>query len=270
MKVSELHVLRKYVSQIADDVAVFIRDELHNVSDKDIEQKALNSLVSYVDKQAEEQLIERLSALIPGTGFITEEETVGQEVREINWIIDPLDGTTNYLQKIPHFSISIALDINGVVLGVVHDIMQGEIYSAVREGGAYINDRPIRVSQKSELAEAIIVTGFPYSKDYDIEALFSVLRYMLTHSRALRRLGSAALDLAYVASGKFDAYYEGKLNIWDLAAGALLVEEAGGKVTDYEKGSSYLQTGEIISSNALLYEKVAEPIFKYLSKKHSY
>lgn len=253
-----LQVLCKEVLVLAREVAVFIKGEIDNVTQADIETKDLNSLVSYVDKTAEERLVAGLSKLLPDSGFITEEKTTLQDSsHEYTWIIDPLDGTTNYLKRIPHYSTSIALTYQGnLVLGVVSDISQDTYYHAIKDGGAYCNGSRIKTSKVSKLNEAIVVTGFPYNRKAEFDDLMNTLAYFLKQSRGIRRLGSAALDLAYVASGRLDAYYETSLNIWDVAAGILLVKEAGGTVTDFSGGGDSLDKAEVVVSNPALHPEV--------------
>ena len=260
-------VLNKYKSELVplcQQVAGFIRAELYKVEAADIETKDMNSLVSYVDKEAEKMIVKRLSDLLPESGFITEEGTVASTLKKDMWIIDPLDGTTNFLRKLPHFSISIALrHEDDVVLGIVYDVMLEDAYTAIRGEGAWKGDKKLKVSDTATMSEAIVITGFPYERDQQIAASFEVLKHCIQHCRGIRRLGSAALDLAYLSAGIIDIYYENSLNIWDLAAGALLVEEAGGTVTDYSGGDTYLNNGSIISSNGILHASMAQVIHRF-------
>ncbi len=253
--------LRTYLIDLCKEVAVFIRAQLHEVSAADIEEKDLNSLVSYVDKEAENRIVTALKKITPEAGFITEEDTIDDTNKSKIWIIDPLDGTTNYLKKIPHFSISIALMEDGVTtVGIVYEVMLDVAYTAIKGQGAWEGDRSIAVSKTDKLSDAIVVTGFPYRKNLNMESSFSMLRFCVLNCRGVRRLGSAALDLAYVASGKIDLYYENALNIWDIAAGALLVAEAGGIIKDYQGQENYLQTGSIISGNPKLQPLITKEI----------
>ncbi len=255
------------VCVLAREVGKFQLEEISNVSSEHIIEKELNSLVSFVDKESEKILVAGLRDLLPSAGFITEEDTVVDEAKEYTWIIDPLDGTTNYLNRIPHFAISIALMYNDTLLaGVVHDPSMDECFHAIKDKGAFLNDKRIHVSKKKDLKNAIIVTGFPYTNTYDIEAYMRIVKYWLRNTRGIRRLGSAALDLAYVASGRLDAYYEATLNKWDLAAGALIVEEANGVVTDLDGKADFLSKGSIIATSADLFEQVFEPIQNSLSR----
>ena len=261
-----LFELKIELVRLGESVGQFIKDELDKVSQSDIETKELNSLVSYVDKEAEKRIVKRLSELTPTYGFITEEDTDDSVGQDSIWIIDPLDGTTNFLHKIPHFSISIALQYKGeIVLGMVYEIMLDTAYTAIKGFGAWENDKTISVSKTTDMKEAIVVTGFPYRRDFDIDRSLAILKYCVVNCRGVRRLGSAALDLAYVASGRIDIYYENSLNIWDLAAGALLVKEAGGEVSDYIGGEDYLSSGRIISSNAKLHSNISSVIESHLT-----
>ena len=234
--------------QSCQETGAFIRSHFGHVSTAQIESKSANSLVSFVDQEAERMLVEQLGSLLPEAGFQTEEKISRQFEAEWNWIIDPLDGTTNFLYGIPHFSISIALRHKGqTILGVVYGVMQGDFYYATRGGGAYQDDRRLHVNPSKPLSECLIATGFPYDRHAIDDAMQKRLGYFLRNGRGLRRLGSAALDLCYVARGSFDLYYEAFLNPWDIAAGTLIVEEAGGVVCDFEGGNHYLENGQVIA-----------------------
>lgn len=238
----------------------FIKSQVDQVSIDDIEEKELNSLVSYVDKKAEKLLVEGLDLLLPECGFITEEDTIDHTDKDYTWIIDPLDGTTNFLNKVPHFAISVALQKNKeTILGVVKEVNSDEEWTALKGKGAYLNEKKIEVSTKP-FHEILVATGFPYSNDHDYDAFLSILKHWLTHTRGLRRLGSAALDLCYVACGRYGAYYETTLNAWDVAAGALIAKEAGGIVSDFSKGNDYLFGGEILAASPKVYEAVLKII----------
>ena len=259
MKIDLLKDLSQKVIPIASETATFIRSHYGKVKDHEIEEKAQNSLVSFVDKQAEEQLVKKLGRLIPHSGFITEEETPDQADKDYVWIIDPLDGTTNFLQSIPIFSVSIALRHHDkMVAGWVFDIMQNDCYHAISGNGAFLNQSPIKVSGRNQMDRSIIVTGFPYNEKDLLPDLVSVFNRFLTEARGIRRLGSAAIDLAYTAAGRFDAFYERTLNIWDVAAGALIVEEAGGKVTDFSGARAFIEKREIVASNNSIHKQVME------------
>jgi len=255
------------VCVLAREVGKFQLAEIANISPDHVVEKELNSLVSFVDKESEKQLVKGLRELLPSAGFITEEDTIEDNAREYTWIIDPLDGTTNYLNKLPHFAISIALmHENNLLAGVIYDPSMDECFHAIKEKGAFLNDKRIHVSKKKNLSNALIVTGFPYTNTYDIEAYMRILKYWLRNTRGIRRLGSATLDLAYVAAGRLDAYYEATLHKWDLAAGILLVQEANGTVTDLDGTADYLSKGSVIATSPDLFLQVFEPIQKSLSR----
>lgn len=261
----QLFEIRKSLINLCQDLSGFIKGEMSKIADGDIEEKDMNSLVSYVDTEAERRIVERLKVLTPDAGFITEENTVDQETKREMWIIDPLDGTKNYLHKIPHFSTSIAFSVdNEIILGVVYEIMLDRAFSAIKGFGAWQDEEQINVSQTLHSDQAIVVTGFPYKRSLDIDQSIELLKHCVLNYRGVRRLGSAALDLAYVASGKIDIYYEKTLNIWDLAAGTLIVEEAGGKVTDYKGTEDYLKNGMIVASNGHLHENIQQAIQNHL------
>lgn len=249
--------------QIVEETGEFLLQELGKVQSGDIEEKSINSLVSYVDKTAEEKLVTAFQQLLPNSVFLTEEDTIENQQGEWQWIIDPLDGTTNFIHQLPCFSISVALrHFDETVMGIVYDPSKKECFYAYKGGGAFLNDKAIRVSDTSTLSESLLATGFPY---YDFEWLpqyLKTLEYFITETRGIRRFGSAAIDLAYVAAGRFDAFFEYSLNVWDVAAGAYIVQEAGGKVSDFIGQDNYLFGGEIVATNADLYAPVADVINK--------
>ena len=238
---------------IARKTGKYILRERLIFDDKAIESKGLHDLVSYVDKNAEKMIIEELQKLIPECGFIAEEGTNSQQSSEYNWIIDPLDGTTNFIHGIPFFAISIALmRFDELVLGVVLELGRGECFYAWKDGGSFLNGNKISVSNRNNIHEALLATGFPYADFSRIDNYMKILKWGMENSRGIRRLGSAATDLAYVACGRFDAFWEYNLKPWDVAAGALIVKEAGGIVTDFKGGNNYLFGGEILAANGLI------------------
>jgi len=263
---TDIDNLLKDALEVIRSTSQFIKSQVDQVSSDDIEEKEMNSLVSYVDKEAENQLVDGLSKLIADAGFITEEDTVDQKGKAYTWIIDPLDGTTNFLNKVPHYAISVALQKdNETILGVVKEVNSGEEWTAKKGRGAFLNGNKIKVSTKP-FHETLVATGFPYTNDHDYDAYFEIMKHWLTNTRGVRRLGSAALDLCYVACGRYGAYYEATLNAWDVAAGALIVEEAGGKVSDFSGGNNYLFGGEILASSPQIYNTVLETIQSKLHK----
>jgi myo-inositol-1(or 4)-monophosphatase len=241
------------VCGIARHVGRFVSEERNTFDDSKIEVKGVHNLVSYVDKAAEIRIINELQLLLPEAGFIAEEGTNSTRGERYNWVIDPLDGTTNYIHRLPIYSVSIALiDGNEPVLGVVYEVGHNECFYAWKGGGAFLDEQLIRVSDRSEIGNALLATGFPYSDFSRMDAYVEMFKWAMTNARGVRRLGSAAADLAYVACGRFDAFWEYDLKPWDVAAGAIIVTEAGGKVTDYKGGSDYLFGREIVATNSII------------------
>jgi myo-inositol-1(or 4)-monophosphatase len=223
---------------------------LKALGENDVEYKGTHNLVTYVDKTAEKMLIERLRQLVPEAGFIAEEDDQLEQKTELNWIVDPLDGTTNFIHKIPLFSISIALTDGEITrLGVVYEINLKEAFYAWDNGPAMLNGKPIRVSNTKVLDKALLATGFPYYDYSKLDAYLMLFKDMMKYSRGVRRLGSAAVDLAYVAAGRFELFYEYGLNPWDVAAGAFIVQQAGGKITTFSGGKNFVFGKEIVASN---------------------
>lgn len=239
--------IRDKTRELCKETAIFIRDHFRRIEARDIEIKSINSMVSYVDREAELRLIAGLQALVPEADFLTEESMAPGNGGNLEWIIDPLDGTTNYLAGIPHFSISLALSKNGdIVFGGVYDVMQQVFYHAIKGEGAFRDDTKIHVNPPKPVQEMLIATGYPYDKTLITKEFEKAHEYFMHNSRCIRRLGSAALDLCFFAQGSFDLYFEMHLNPWDIAAGKLIAEEAGGKVTNL-KGGSDLSDGHIIA-----------------------
>lgn len=256
------------VRKCAELAADFILKESHSFRQDAVEYKGMNDLVSYVDKTSEKIIIDYLSKTLPEAGFIAEENTSSKAGKEYNWIIDPLDGTTNFVHGVPCYCVSIALAKgNEILVGVVHEINLKESFYAWKEGGAWLNGKAIKVSECDSLSKSLLATGFPYH-DYDrLKEYMQVFDALMHGTHGLRRLGSAAADMAYVAAGRFEGFYEYGLNPWDVAAGIILVKEAGGKVSDFSKGENYLFGKEIISANSNMFEELQELIYRYFSSK---
>lgn len=263
----DLSALRDQVVELTKKVGHFIQNEAAQFDMSKMERKGFNDLVSYVDKQAEEQLVAGLQQLLPEAGFITEEGTITEKGEEFNWIIDPLDGTTNFIHGLPVYSVSIALQQQQeLMIGVVYDITRDECYHAVKGGGAYCNQKKISVSSTPSLSDSLIATGFPYYSFDKMQKYLQVMGSFMQNSHGVRRLGSAALDLVYVAMGRFEGYFEFNLNSYDVAGGALIVQEAGGQVTDFKGGTDYVFGREICVSNSPNVQeemlKLIEPLWK--------
>ncbi len=215
-------------------------------------------IVTEADEQAERKIGGMLGEAFPDYGMLAEEAGASPGASEYRWIVDPLDGTVNYAHGMPVFCVSIALERAGeIVLGVVHDPMREETFVAERGGGATLNGRPIRVSETDELIRALVVTGLPYDREAMPAALDLFARFAAL-TQGIRRLGSAALDVCYVAAGRLDGYYERGVRPWDVAAGALILEEAGGRVTDFRGDKLDLEGLEIVASNAVLHPSMVD------------
>jgi myo-inositol-1(or 4)-monophosphatase len=239
------HLLSETI-KIAKKAGRFIEEERKNFDFSKIEYKGPNDLVSYVDKQAEEFLVDHLSKILPESGFIAEEGT--GEKKDINWVIDPLDGTTNFMHGLPPYSVSIALmEGDEILLGVIYEITADECYYAHKNGKAYCNQQPIQVSNIHDFKDGLYITGYPYRDFSKMDSFFKIMHHFLANSHGLRRFGSAAADLAYVASGKCEGFFEFFLSPWDVAAGCLIVQKAGGKVTDFKGGDNYIYGKELIA-----------------------
>ena len=251
----DLENMTKQVCELSLKTADFLLFEVDKLKSTDIEVKSLHNFVTYVDRVSESRLIEGLAKILPRTGFIAEENPA-LETREMNWVIDPLDGTTNFIHTVPVYSISIALmDGKEVILGVIVEINRKECFYTWKGAPSYLNGKEIRVSDRERLADSLFATGFPYYDYGRLESYMNFFRFMMKNSHGVRRLGSAAADLAYVACGRFDGFYEYGLSPWDVAAGAILVKNAGGSVSDFRNGDDYIFGKEIISTNNKVFDE---------------
>lgn len=249
---TDLKQITEQVISLVKEVGEFIRTERKTFSYSNVEVKGLNDLVSYVDKTSEKLLVEKLSLIVPEAGFIVEENTK-TGTKEYNWIVDPLDGTTNFVHGIPCYAVSIALEFKGeIIIGVVYEVAQDECFSAYKNGGSFLNGNKILVSQRQNLAESLIATGFPIYNFSRIDAYINTIVSLMKSTHGIRRIGAAAADLCYLACGRVDAFFEYNLNSWDVAAGALIVKEAGGTVCDFEGNANWLFGKEIIATNKKL------------------
>ncbi len=231
-----------------------------------VRSKTYNDFVSEVDHAAERSIIETLQDAYPDHGFLGEESGADRIDAENVWIIDPLDGTTNFLHGFPQYSVSIALMQQGVLTqAVVYDPNRNDLFTATRGRGAYLNDKRIRVSNRSKLQESIIGTGFPFRDFAHLDAYLGMFKDMIKKTSGLRRPGSAALDLAYVAAGWYDGFWEINLSKWDIAAGALLVQEAGGIVGDFEGNEQWIESGNIVAGNAKVFAQMLQVLTPHLT-----
>ncbi|MDY6775020.1 MAG: inositol monophosphatase family protein [Halobacteria archaeon] len=220
--------------------------------------KGRRDLVTEIDYRCEKTVRESLLDEYPDHSVLAEEEGEEGDDSDHRWVIDPLDGTTNYVHGVPHYAVSVAHEVDGEIRdGVVYHTPTDDVYTASKGDGAYLNGEEISVSSNSELEESVIATGFS-RESVDDEALMSALRTVISESHGVRRMGSAATDLVLVASGVLDGFYERFLSPWDVAAGSLIVEEAGGTVTDLEGGDSYFGTGDIVATNTEIHRQVLD------------
>ena len=262
MELKQLNAALPLVIATAKKAGAFIRQERLNFSADKIEIKGLNDLVSYVDKTSEQMIVKELQQIVPEAGFMVEENTVSEK-KEYNWIVDPLDGTTNFIHGITCYAVSIALEHNGkILLGVVYEVSHDECFYAVKNGGAFLNEKPIKVSHNKILNDCLIATGFPIYNFERVNPYLKTLEYFMRNTHGLRRIGAAAVDLCYVACGRMDAYFEYNLHPWDVAAGALIAAEAGGKVTDFKNGQNWLFGREVIASNPSVFGNFADITIK--------
>jgi len=258
------------IETAAMTTAEFILKESEVFDINDTESKGLNNFVTYVDKGSEKMLVEKLGPLIPSSGFIAEEGTSVKRGSRFNWIIDPLDGTTNFLHGVRPYAISIGLMENDeVIAGVVHEVGGNETFTAWKNGGAWLNGKSISVSRIPKLSGALAATGFPYNLFDRLDPYMNLLTYLVKNTHGIRRLGSASVDLAYVACGRYDLFFEYDLKIWDIAAGMLIVREAGGRFSDFSGNMKGLTGDETIASNALIYNEILEIIRGFMKKKTS-
>lgn len=262
-----LSLLAPQVADVAIMAGAFLREAQKNFNQHSVELKSLNSLVSDADRSAEKLIVTELSHLVPEAGFLTEEGTVQQDTqKEYLWVIDPLDGTTNFVHGLPIFSVSIALLKDRIpVLGIVYEVGMDECFSAYNDGGAFLNGLPISVTSTKNLQQSLLATGFPYYEFSKLEGFQNTLAHFYQHTRGVRRIGTAAVDLAYTACGRFDGYFEYGLSPWDVAAGIVLVREAGGLVSNFENENILIASDSIIAANKSIHPLVYTTIKQHIS-----
>ncbi|MCH8685357.1 inositol monophosphatase family protein [Pedomonas mirosovicensis] len=236
-----------------------LRRDFGEVEQLQVSRKGPADFVSAADQKAERILKEELKRARPDFGFLMEEsgEEAGSTPDMPRWIVDPLDGTTNFLHGIPHYGISVALEEHGeIIAGVVYNPLTDETFWAEKGKGAWLGERRLRVSGRQDMRQAVVATGIPYHGHGDHERFSAILSAVMQEVAGVRRFGAASLDLAYVAAGRFDAFWEDSLQPWDIAAGILLIREAGGFVSDFRGGEQMLKTGEVVAGNAHLQSRL--------------
>ena len=261
-----LELLCHDVVELCREVGIFIKMEEHKVYQEDIKTKSKNSLVSYVDKTAEKRLVKDLASFLPEAGFIAEEGTSDKVGDVYNWIIDPLDGTTNFLHGVPTYSVSVALKQNDtIVIGVVYEVNRDECFYAWEGSDAFLNGNKIETSTTAKIEDSLIATGFPYYDYQHLDNYFELLKHLAKNTRGVRRIGSAAVDLVYIACGRFDAFFEYSLHAWDVAAGAFIAQQAGAVIEDFKGEENWLFGKEIVAVNPQLRSEFNGLIKEYLN-----
>jgi len=256
----------EHVVRTAKSAGAYIAKHKDGIDPEKIKSKGTHDFVTEVDKNTELLIVKELENLIPEAGFITEEGTITKSGEKYNWIIDPLDGTTNFIHGAPPVAVSIALVENNIpVIGVVYEVWHEECFYTRKDGPAYLNGKEIRVSETKSVKDSLIATGFPYNSMNRLPSFMKTLDYFFHNSHGVRRLGSAAADLAYVACGRYDGFYEYNLKPWDVAAGALLVMQAGGCIADFKGGDQYIFGKEVVASNKHIHESFRENIEEIMS-----
>jgi myo-inositol-1(or 4)-monophosphatase len=256
-----LDQLLKVALQAAHKAGDLIGRNFQNLQNADIQAKGENDFVTRIDKEAEAIIGNVIAGHFPGHQILAEEGGLSWQKSEYLWVIDPLDGTTNFIQGIPHFAISLALLRNGtVIFGLIYDPLSRECFHAYAGQGAFLNDARIVVSRTAKMSSALGSTGFPFKALQFLEQYSNVFKIMLSQCQDLRRCGSAALDLAYTACGRYDFFWEAHLLPWDFMAGKLIVEEAGGKTSNFLGRELLVQTSSVLAANQTLYPKILKII----------
>lgn len=260
-----MHPMLNIAIRAARNAGKVIVKGYENLESVEVEEKSLNDYVSSVDKEAELAIIGTLRKSYPDHSIIAEESGIDNGAdTDHQWIIDPLDGTSNFIHGIPHFAVSIALKIKGrTEVGVVFDPIRNELFSAVRGQSAQINGYRTRTSTVPKLAGTLLATGFPFKQKYNLETYLNIFQDFFKDVADMRRGGSAALDLAYVAAGRMDGFWEFGLKPWDIAAGELILKESGAMMTDFNGGNDYFKSGDVVAANPKLLKEMLTVIRKH-------
>jgi myo-inositol-1(or 4)-monophosphatase len=245
-----MHPMLNIAIQAARNASKIILPYVDRMDMVQVSQKSTHDWVTQVDQESEQTIIGHIRKSYPNHAILAEESGQSNSKEDYCWIIDPLDGTRNFMHGIPHYAISIAVKHKErLEAGVIYDPIRQELFCAARGKGALLNERKIRVSQNKKFNTALIATGFPFKNREQLSSYLKTFEAVFTQCSGIRRAGSAALDMAYVAAGRYDAYWEDNVSSWDIAAGALIVEEAGGTVTDCHDRKQYLESGSVICGN---------------------
>lgn len=264
----ELQILTEKVCEIAKEAGRFIRQERLNFKRDLAEKKHAHDYVSYVDKESEKRIVSSLRELLPEAGFIAEEGSASHTDETYCWLVDPLDGTTNFIHNFAPYGVSIALQKGEeILLGVVYEICRDECFYTYKGAPSYLNGQPIHVSDIDNLDNSFISLGLPYDSDNYKDIAMHLFNECYGNVTGIRTVGSAATELCYVASGRFDARIEGFIGPWDIAAGVLILQNAGGKTTDFSGGSHYLSGKEVLSSNGKIHDSLLKIFYKRENSK---
>lgn len=259
-----LELLTKQVVNTIRAVTSYLFEQIEDHESIEVTQKSLHNYVTNVDINLEKRLVTALGRILPEAGFIAEESNDYPRKEKYNWIIDPLDGTTNFIHGIPMVSVSVALlDVDKIVSGIVYDPLRKEAFYAWWGGPAYLNEKVMSPSKVEKTEEALVATGFPYEQFDQLDAYMDLLKYLIKHTSGIRRIGSAALDLAYVAAGRFDAFFEYGLKPWDVAAGIAILRSAGCKISDFSGGEGYFNGSEILAGNIPIFDALQPLVIDY-------
>jgi len=251
----------------AIEAGKILKQNFRKISLADIREKEKNDYLTFVDEQAEKKIIDTIQKQFPDHSILAEESGKQNKDTEYCWIIDPLDGTKNFINGIPVFAVSIALQVkNEITVSIVLDVMQDDLYFAEKNKGAFLNKSVIKVSDEATIEKSLLATGFPFKNKSILTPYMNCFKDIFYHCSGVRRMGAAAIDLAYVASGHFEAFWELGLNPWDMAGGELLITEAGGKVTDFWNESNHLENSFILASNNKIHDFLLKTISKYFPK----
>lgn len=261
----DINFIGNQVVDLSKKVGAFIIEQAKIFSKDKVEAKGHQDYVSYVDKEAERQLVEGLKEIIPESGFIVEENTASNNQEQYIWIVDPLDGTTNFIHNLAPHAISIALQEKGeTILGVIYELGHQRAFYSWKGTPVYCDNAPLSVTTSQSIAESLIATGFSINDHSRLDNHLKVVKKVIENSHGLRRHGSAATDLAYVACGIFDGFFEYGLSVWDVAAGAYLVQQAGGVVTDYKGSKDYYYGRELVAGNPKVHSELLKILDKYM------
>jgi myo-inositol-1(or 4)-monophosphatase len=263
MPVDEPNEFLNFAVTAAQRAGKIILENLGHISKNDISQKKESDFVTWVDTESEQIIINTIKERYPDHSFLAEESVHEPDTDSYRWIIDPLDGTTNYIHQYPVFSVSIALEYHGErIAGVIYDPLRDDLFTVEKERGAFLNGNRIAVSPVTDLKDSLISTGFPFRQKEHIDLYLRLFKNIFNRVSDMRRAGSAALDLAYLACGRCEGFFEIGLSPWDIAAGALMITEAGGIVTDFSGGNNYLSTGNIVAGTPLIHRELLGEVKK--------